>query len=309
MIRTGLGTTAATLAAASPSAASQQTRPENEPFGYCLNTGTIRGQNLSLVEQAEVAAKAGYTGFEPWIRDLRQYVESGGSLRDVKKRIADLGLTVESAIGFAPWMADDVKKRAEGFEQMRRDMELVAAMGGLRIAAPPVGATGKANRDLRQIAGWYRELLELGRRAGVVPQLELWGPSKTLHRLGEVAFVSVEVAHADACVVLDVYHIYKGGSPFAGLEMFNGRRMHVFHINDYPADPPRATITDAHRVYPGDGVAPLGTILRTLRSIGFRGTLSLELFNRDYWKQDALEVARTGLEKTRQAVHKALKTG
>jgi hypothetical protein len=30
--------------------------------------------------------------------------------------------------------------------------------------------------------------------------------------------------------------------------------------------------------------------------------LSLELFNETYWKQDALEVARTGLEKMRAVV-------
>src|SRR5258708_21194458 len=66
-----------------------------------------------------------------------------------------------------------------------------------------------------------------------------------------------------------------------------------------PAMPGRAEITDAHRVYPGDGVAPLADMLRDLRRIGFRGVLSLELFNRDYWRQDAFTVARTGLEKMR----------
>jgi len=30
--------------------------------------------------------------------------------------------------------------------------------------------------------------------------------------------------------------------------------------------------------------------------------LSLELFNRDYWSQDPLQVARTGLEKMRTLV-------
>jgi sugar phosphate isomerase/epimerase len=70
-------------------------------------------------------------------------------------------------------------------------------------------------------------------------------------------------------------------------------------MNDYPADPPRASITDAHRVYPGDGVAPLKEMLRDLRHLGFGGYLSLELFNREYWKQDAMQVARTGLEKMR----------
>ena len=33
-------------------------------------------------------------------------------------------------------------------------------------------------------------------------------------------------------------------------------------------------------------------LVRDLRRIGFRGVLSLELFNRDYWKQDPVAVAR-----------------
>jgi sugar phosphate isomerase/epimerase len=65
-------------------------------------------------------------------------------------------------------------------------------------------------------------------------------------------------------------------------------------------------ISDAHRVYPGDGVAPLKEVLRDLRLAGFRGFLSLELFNRDYWKQDALAVAKTGLEKMKAVVAQSL---
>jgi sugar phosphate isomerase/epimerase len=82
--------------------------------------------------------------------------------------------------------------------------------------------------------------------------------------------------------------------------------MHCFHLNDYPATPPRETIRDADRVYPGDGVAPLPAMLKSLLATGFRGFLSLELFNPTYWQQDALTVARTGLEKMRAAVAAAL---
>jgi 2-keto-myo-inositol isomerase len=88
--------------------------------------------------------------------------------------------------------------------------------------------------------------------------------------------------------------------------MLNGQSMHVFHMNDYPATPPRETMNDADRVYPGDGVAPLSDILHTVHSAGFRGTLSLELFNPGYWKQDPLQVARAGLEKMRESVRKSL---
>jgi len=126
-----------------------------------------------------------------------------------------------------------------------------------------------------------------------------------MKRLGELVFVATESGHPDACMLPDVYHIYKGGSDFEGLRMINGAAIHVFHMNDYPDNPPRATISDAHRVYPGDGVAPLSKILRVVDAAGFRGMLSLELFNRDYWRQDALDVARTGLEKMRATVQKA----
>ena len=85
--------------------------------------------------------------------------------------------------------------------------------------------------------------------------------------------------------------------------------MHVFHVNDYPASPSRANIRDADRVYPGDGVAPLDEILQTLTQIGFQGALSLELFNPNYWKQDAAVVARTGLLKMKAAVARATETG
>ena len=47
---------------------------------------------------------------------------------------------------------------------------------------------------------------------------------------------------------------------------------------------------------------PKKELFRDLRAIGYRGMLSLELFNRDYWKQDALTVAKTGLEKMRVLV-------
>jgi len=300
----GAGVVAA-MAGAAP-AAEVEDHADDKPFRYCLNTGTIRGQGLPLSEEIEIAAKAGYSGIEPWVREIQEHVEQNGSTKDLKERIADLGLAVESAIGFARWIDDDDGRRAEALEQMKREMDLVAQIGGRRIAAPPAGATRKPPLHPLKVAQRYRAVLELGRKMGVRPQLEIWGPSATLSRIGEAAFVAIESGHADACLLLDVYHIYKGGSDFTGLKLLCGAAMHVFHINDYPADPPREEITDGHRVYPGDGVAPLVSILRDLHATGFRGALSLELFNRDYWRQDALAVATTGLEKTRAVVQKVM---
>ena len=295
----------AALACAAPAAGAED-RPPGEPFGYCLNTSTVMGQKLSLTEVVDIAAKAGYQGIEPWIRELDAHTRSGGSLADVGKRIRDHGLSVESAIGFFEWAVDDDARRRKGFDEARRNMELVRAIGGKRLAAPPVGATDRSDVDLRRVAERYRALLELGEGMGVIPEVEVWGFSKTLGRLGEAAFVAIESGHPSACILPDVFHLYKGGSGLAGVRLLGPSAIGVFHFNDYPADPPRAAITDAQRVYPGDGVAPLKPLVRSLHAIGYRGMLSLELFNRDYWKRDAPEVARTGLEKMRAVVRAAL---
>lgn len=295
----GAAAVAATRTAAAAGAA-------KEPFQYCLNTSTIRGQKLGIVEEVELAAKAGYQAIEPWIGEIDDYLKQGGSLNDLAKRISDLGLSVASAIGFAQWIVDDDQQRAKGLEEAKRSMDLVAQLGGKRIAAPPAGATDQPGLDLRKAGQRYRALLELGGRMGVVPQIEVWGFSKNLSRLSETLFVAVESGHPSACLLLDVYHLYKGGSSFESLRLLGAAGMHVFHVNDYPASPPRDKISDADRVYPGDGVAPLDRLFGELRAAGFRGTLSLELFNRGYWEQDALTVAQTGLEKTRTAVQKSL---
>jgi 2-keto-myo-inositol isomerase len=266
-------------------------------FRYCFNTSTIRGQKLSLLEEIDIAAQVGYHAIEPWIGEIETYVRQGGSLADLKKRISDLGLTVESAIGFAEWIVDDDGRRTKGLEQARHDMDLVQQIGGTRIAAPPAGATDVSDIDYLKVAERYRALLTLGEHIGVVPQVEVWGFSKTLHRLGQALLVAIESGHPQACVLPDVYHLYKGGSDFAGLSLASGQAMHVFHMNDYPATPPRQVIGDSDRVYPGDGVAPLVDILKMLHANDFNGYLSIELFNKKYWQQDPVEVARLALTK------------
>ena len=276
------------------------------PFSYCFNTSTIRGQKLSLDQEIEITAKAGYDSVEPWVHKIHEYVDNGGSLRELHKRISDLGLTVESAIAFSHWIVDDDAERAKALEQSKRDMDALARIGGKRIAAPPAGATREAGLDLMKAAERYRLLLELGDEMGVVPQVEVWGSSKNLHRLGQSMFVVIESGHPKACLLPDVYHIYKGGSDFNGLKLLSPRAIQVFHLNDYPADPPRETIGDRDRVFPGDGIAPLTQILRDLHANGNRAVLSLELFNPTYWKQDPLMVAKAGLAKMKAAVNKAL---
>jgi sugar phosphate isomerase/epimerase len=303
--RAWLAATAA-AAAATPIAARAADPSPAEPFGYCLNTSTIRGQKLPIADEIELAAKAGYQAVEPWANELDAHVRAGGTVKDLAKRAKDANVVVADIIGFPEWVVDDEARRKKGFEEAKRVMGMAQELGCAKMAAPPAGATDRAELDLNKAAERYRALCELGETMSVTPVVEVWGFSKSIHRLSEAVFVAIESGHPRACVLPDTYHLYKGGSGFGGVRLLGPATVGIFHVNDYPSSPDRANIADANRVYPGDGVVPWKEVLRDLRSAGYRGYLSLELFNRDYWTQDALVVARTGLDKLRAVVAKSL---
>lgn len=282
----------------------QRQRPVNEPFGYCLNTSTIRGNNLDIAQVVAAAGKAGFHAIEPWISELDAHTKNGGSLKDLGRRIADAGLTVANAIAFNAVLTDDEAQRAAAMERLKEDMDKVAQIGGTRIALPP--GNSRAAVSLDNAARYYREALELGETTGVQPLLELWGTHPLLGPLKNGIYVAVASGRADASLLLDVFHLYTSGTPFASLRQINGGALHVMHINDYPQAAESSALNDGSRVYPGDGVAPFPQILRDLRDNGFRGYVSLELFNKEYWATSADVNLKTGLDKIRAVVRQAL---
>ena len=249
---------------------------------------------------AYAAAKAGYDAVEPWVRDIDKCVASGGSLEDLRKRIADAGLVVPSAVSFFRWLFSTGEEWTQALEQAKHAMARVRAIGGTGIVAPPAGPDQPL--DIPDAGRRYRELIRIGEPFGIMPYVELWGFRKTVNRLGQCAGIAIEAHHRQAGIVPDVYHLYKGGSGFDTIRHLSGRFIHIFHFNDVPAGLSRETIRDQDRVWPGDGIVPLTQILEDLRTIGYNGMLSLELFNRDYWKLDPVEAAKTGIEKMRAVI-------
>jgi len=270
------------------------------PFIYSLNMSTLRGHNLGFRKELEVASRAGFKSVEIWINTLQDFLKTGATLAEAKRIVDDLGLKVEDAIGFATWIVEDQAARSKALEQLKVEMDQLAQIGCPRIAAPPMGATTGEILELPKMAERYRKILELGEQTGVVPHLELWGFSKNLSRVGELLYVAVESGHPSARVLMDVYHLHKGGSGMDSVKDVGKPLIEIFHINDYPATPPRESIADSDRIYPGDGIAPLKTLLKTLKNPEKPVILSFEVFNKNYYAQDALLVAKTGLERMKK---------
>lgn len=265
---------------------------------FSLNTSTLRGQKLNLPQMIEVASKSGYDGIELWISEMDSYLASGKSLASLKKLFSDAGIEAFNAIGFATWMAQDAEKSKAGFAQMEKEMNMLAQIGCERIAAPAIGATDPV--DFMEAGEKYAALLELGRKTGVMPQLEFWGAYKPFHHIGQALAVAAAANDADARLLPDVYHLFRGGSDFNCLDLIDGKAIEVMHLNDFSDELPREQQEDKHRIYPGDGVAPFDQISKRLKEMGGTKIVSLELFNETYYAQDAELVAKTGLAKMKQ---------
>lgn len=247
-----------------------------------------------------MVARAGWQGIEPWISELEAVDKQPGGLEQLAKQLSDLGLAMPSAIGFSQWIVDDNAQRKAGLEDARRCMRLVRRAGGKRIAAASIGAHTPESRVIPNdvIAERFAALAAIGREEGIEPELELWGFSTNLKRLDTVKQVYRMASAAGSSMLLDTYHLYKGESDLASLSDIKATELGVFHVNDYPDMAP-ASIADKDRVFPLDGIAPGGKIIRQLRKSGWDGYVSLELFNPEYDQLPIELVIRTGLEKTK----------
>lgn len=273
---------------------------------YGLNTATLRHFHLDLPRLAAIAVTAGYRSIEPWLDEIERYIASGGSAHEFSARAHESGLTIENVIAFPEWLTADPLHRAATLDKVRRSMDLVASVGGHRIAAPPSGATDTP-MPLATIAERYGALLKLGKESGVIPQLEIWGFSANVRTLADAAWIAVQTGDASARIIPDMMHLFRSGSPVAGLQMVAGHAIDVFHMNDYPASVTPASAQDTDRRFPGSGVAPLTEALQALRTVGFEGALSLEVFGAQAVPADPLTAAREGLRSMKATVENSLR--
>ena len=252
---------------------------------FAMNASTLRGYNLTLLDQMKAMALSGFRGYEPWMKDIRA-AKADGTLGDVCRIARDSGVSFINGIAFGQWVNPDPKIRAAGLEETKSDMALLAEIGCPCIAASMFGMQkpGSPTLPLEAIAERYVAVLDLGKKMGVRPLLEYWGHSVNLFRLEDALEVVRLTGRDDAAVLADVYHTYRGGGSFDTYRKLTAKRLPVLHVNDYPSYPCREQLKDPDRVWPGDGNAPWRKIFSDLAAVGADPWLSIELFNPAYWR-------------------------
>ncbi|MBX2923940.1 MAG: sugar phosphate isomerase/epimerase [Chitinophagaceae bacterium] len=271
------------------------------PWPVCLDTATIRPSLLK--DKVKIAAKAGYDAIEPWDGELEEFEKKGGNLKDLGKEIKDLGLFVPSVIGLWNALPPTKERFEKSLEDTRRRMRMAADIGAHHIQTIP-NTVGK-NFDQKWVAARYRDIIEIGLKDyNIRPALVFvkYFPIKTM---GQATGIALDANHPSALIIPDVYHMYISEGGFEGLKLLKGDMIAIFQFNDAPALPALPQLGDEHRVYPGDGILPLAAIFKDLKASGYKGCISLEMYNPGYWKEDHFKVAETGLRKTLEVLNKA----
>lgn len=265
-------------------------------FRYCLNSSTIRP--TPILDKIRIAGETGYEAIELWHDDIDAHLSKGGTIAELRKALDDYGLAVPTTIYLKGWIDTTGDVHRTELEECRRRMgQAVALRAEFVIAGPTQGHVD------RTLAGAnYNELLEEGRRLGVRPAMEFLGFVDDVNRIEDAIEIMNRSGHPDATIVLDPFHVFRGGGSMEAISSLKGSQIAISHFNDTPASPPRLEQHDRDRVMPGDGHLDLKRYLQLLESTGYNRWLSLELFREDLWARDPREVARLGLEKMRAVV-------
>ena len=271
------------------------------PWPICLDTATIRP--ASLKEKVSIAAEAGYDGIEPWDSELEEFEKNGGNLKALGAEIKKLGLKVPSVIGLWNAIPGTMPEFELSLKETRRRMRMAHDIGAEHIQTIP--NTLPENYNQKWVAERYRDIIEIGMKEFNIKPALVFVKYFTIKTLGQAVGIAMDANHPNAMVIPDVYHMYISDGGFEGLKMLKGDAIAIFQFNDAPNTPAFKDLKDEHRVYPGDGILPLTSIFKDLKATGYKGFISLEMYNPNYYKEDLLQVAKTGLRKTLEVLKKA----
>ena len=237
-------------------------------------------------------ADGGGTHVELWLTKLEKHLETH-SLADTRTLLADRGLTVAAASYQGGLLLSDGDQRKAHLDHFRRRLDLLQAVGAgvLVLAAdhhprPDPASLQRAVGGLAEAARWaggYGVRVALEFRSGTV-----------CDNLDTAVTLVEACGEPNAGVCLDLFHFYKGPSKADDLPRLTASNLAHVQVCDV-AGVLRELMTDADRVFPGEGDFRPGPVVSRLRAVGYTGAVSLELMNPTVWASKPSQVAQLGL--------------
>src|SRR6185369_5251179 len=172
----------------------------------------------------------------------------------------------------------------------------VALDCGLMMSAigPGTASTDEAVANIRR-AG------EIAGEFGLKVTLEYQFQHPVVQSLDILRDLIARAGAANVGLLLDAYHLQRGGRPGRGFEEVPGAEILYVQFSDVPDAPP-AGPPPVDRLPPGKGIVGWTDLFRLLAEKGYDGWLSYEAPNPAHWARPAAETARQGAEAARRAL-------
>jgi 2-keto-myo-inositol isomerase len=235
-------------------------------------------------------ARAGIRNVEPSAPVLDAYLKTE-TLASAKRILTDNGLHIVAGAAGVIGLWEPNPGFARNLDTFRRRCEQFAELGAPLVYSPCVTTAAFTLDDYQRCLDNIRQTAEVAHHFGLKVAAEFVRNSTFLASLPTALRLCRKAAHPAFGILFDCYHFWSGPSKLEDLnEVQPGEIIHA-HLNDTP-DLPRELLDLQTRVIPGDGVAPLANILRTLAARGYDGPISVELFLPRYQEADPFELAK-----------------
>jgi 4-hydroxyphenylpyruvate dioxygenase len=230
----------------------------------------------ALDEKLAAIAGAGFTRVEIFENDLLSF---GGTVAEVRRMIADMGLEVITFQPFRDFEGMPAERRARVFERAERKFDLMQELGCdlllvcSNVSPESLGGVDRAAADLRALG---ERAARRGLRIGF--EALAWGRHINDYR---DAWEAVRRAdHPAVGLVLDTFHILARRTDLGAMRSIPRDRIFLVQIADAPLLEMDYLSWSRHfRNFPGQGDLPLLSFMDALGATGFEGLLSLEIFN------------------------------
>lgn len=264
-----------------------------------MNQGTTL-ENSSLEVDLQLLEKYGYDYIEiRSVDQLKNYLETHtmDELVEFFQTHHLKPLSLNALVYFNNRTEEEYKNLLVEYKEM---LEYAKILNIDRMVVVPLVSEKKILRSVikHSCIEVLKELSDIAKPYGIKLALEFIGhPHATVNTLSFANEIVAEVNRENVGIVFDTYQYYAMNSTLEDLKNTDFTKVFLFHINDVEDYIP-GIMLDEDRVYPGDGVIDLDSILRIIKEKGFSDHASIEVFRPEYYQLDAEEVVKTAKDKT-----------
>ncbi len=263
------------------------------PLPKSVATVSLSG---TLPEKLDAAATMGFDGVEIFENDLLTF---GGSPAEVRDIAAGLGLAITIFQPFRDFEAAPDALRARNLDRAERKFDVMEALGtDLVLVCSNVQPS--AIDDPARAAADLSAMAERAARRGLRVGYEALAWGRHVNRWSQAWDVVRRAAHPALGLIVDSFHTLSINDDVTGLADVPGEKLFFVQLADAPRLSLDVLSWSRHfRCFPGQGDLPVATFLRAALATGYRGPLSLEVFNDDFRSAPARLTALDGLRSLR----------